>query len=101
MASPVTDSFHRPISPPPPVYLRSSPPPPPSSERFPPVPKSGSTASHSPHQDLRRNHLTIIPPVHVDRGAYIQSSPLSPVRIDDSAYIPQASSAIIEESVDK
>jgi TPR repeat protein len=42
-----------------------------------------------------------MPPVHVDHGAYIQSSPLSPVRIDDSVYIPQASSAIIEGAADK
>ncbi|KKA16999.1 Chitin synthase activator (Chs3) [Rasamsonia emersonii CBS 393.64] len=95
MASPDTDAFRPPISPPPPVYLRSSPPPPAPSDPPPPPPgaEPGSPGSSKPA--IRRKPVPNAP-IQVDGNAHMQKSPLSPVKIDNPAEIPQASSVMVE-----
>ncbi|PGH26775.1 hypothetical protein AJ80_01539 [Polytolypa hystricis UAMH7299] len=97
MASPLAEQMRRPM-PPPPVYLRSSPPPPPPSSQPPPPPSA--PAPGSPEAKIRtiphRKPISL-PPVDINNNAVFHNSPVSPVRIDDLAALPQASVAEIAD----
>lgn len=104
MTSPVSEGVRPPISPPPPVYLRSSPPPHPASPDTSPPPtlrdgSSGSASKQSIVHTIPRKPLQTSP-LQAERSPVIQSSPVSPVRIDGASQHPQASSAVIENSSD-
>ncbi|KAL1999000.1 hypothetical protein VTN02DRAFT_5215 [Thermoascus thermophilus] len=105
MASPVSEAYRPPISPPPPVYLRSSPPPHPASPDTPPAPaqRGGSSGSSSKqpvvHKVPRKPLWT--GPSEVEQSRVIQQhSPVSPFRMDDASRLRLASSPIIDNSND-
>ncbi|QKX55194.1 uncharacterized protein TRUGW13939_02286 [Talaromyces rugulosus] len=99
MANFVADRVHPSISPPPPVYIRASPPPPHPNSDLPQVPNMDLSEGPSSPTTVKRKSAALSP-LQVDNEAHIHRSPLSPVRIDDSVAIPQASSAVIENSDD-
>ncbi|GAD96997.1 chitin synthase activator [Paecilomyces variotii No. 5] len=103
MASPATSTFRPPISPPPPVYLRSSPPPVTESD-IPSPPPFRKGLSDSPEAKPNPHRISRKPlkptPLEIGHDAVIHNSPVSPVKIDYGSELPQASSALIEDSRD-
>lgn len=97
MASPVKDDLIRPssISPPPPVYLRASPPPQSTDTDVSFGHNVDSAPDKSSSTGVRRKSVPVTA-LTIDPEPHIQRSPQSPVRIDDSIFNPQASTAVLE-----